>query len=198
MMARRVVVASKNPDKVGELEEVLGSLSDPFEVVRGLDWPDVEETGVTLAENALAKARAVAAATGLAALADDTGLEVDALGGDPGVNTARFAGPGASYADNVAALLGALDGTIDRTARFRTLIALVEAGEEDVVVEGVLEGRIALLPRGTGGFGYDPVFEVGPRTLAELPPEDKNAISHRARALHALIAVLEASDVQPL
>ena len=198
-----MVVASKNPDKIGEVRDVLGSLSHPLEVVSGFTWDDVDETGATLVENALLKARAVVAATGLAALADDTGLEVAALGGEPGVHTSRFAGPRASYADNVAALLVALEGVEHRAARFRTVIALVEPAGEEVLVEGVLEGTIASRPRGDGGFGYDPVFEVGPRTLAELPAAEKNAISHRGRALRALVEVLERSgeanqDVQPL
>ncbi len=190
-----VVVASKNPDKVREVEEVLAALDDPPEIVRGLDWPDVPETGDTLEANALLKARAVAEATGLPALADDTGLEVAALGGAPGVGTARYAGPNASYRDNVTKLLAALEGEEERSARFRTVVALVVPGEGELVAEGELAGRIALAPRGTGGFGYDPVFELaGQRTLAEVPPGEKNAISHRARALQALVARLGAVD----
>lgn len=182
----RIVVASKNPDKVREVEEVLASLDVPVEVVGGLDWPEVEETEPTLEGNALLKARAVAAATGVPALADDTGLEVDALGGAPGVRTARYAGEEASYADNVRRLLEELRGVSDRTARFRTVVALVRPDGREVVAEGVLEGRIAEEPRGSGGFGYDPVFEVGGRTLAEMGSAEKHAISHRARALRAL------------
>jgi XTP/dITP diphosphohydrolase len=123
-------------------------------------------------------------------VADDTGLEVAALGGAPGVHTARYAGPGAGYAANRRALLAALEGVPDRRARFRTVVALVvpEAGE--VVAEGVLEGWITREERGSGGFGYDPVFEVEGRTLAELGEDHKNRISHRARALAALAAAL--------
>lgn len=126
--------------------------------------------------------------TGLAALADDTGLEVDALEGAPGVRTARFAGADATYADNVAKLLEVLDGNPDRSARFRTVVAFVD-GIREVLAEGVLEGEIGLSPRGTNGFGYDPVFELpAGRTLAELSDDEKNSLSHRARALRALAA----------
>lgn len=185
-----VVVASKNPDKIAELEAVLAGFDPPITVVRDLEWPDVEETEPTLEGNAVLKAAAVVRATGHAAIADDTGLEVEALGGGPGVQTARYAGPDASYTDNVARLLDELTGVEDRSARFRTVIALADPGGTVVVVEGVLEGSITRQPRGKGGFGYDPVFEVHGRTLAEIPIEEKNRISHRARALQALEASL--------
>jgi len=191
----RLVVASQNPDKIREVEEVLDSLALPIEIVRGYEWPEVEETEDTLEGNALLKARVVAAYTGHAAVADDTGLEVRALGGAPGVFTARYAGPDASYADNVAKLLGELEGVEDRRARFRTAVALVDPSGEEVVVEGSLEGSIAAEARGTGGFGYDPVFLVDGRTLAEIPPAEKNAISHRAVALQALAGALSDSAV---
>jgi len=191
---RRVVVASKNPDKIREVEAVLAGLVPPIDVATGYDWPDVAETEDTLTGNALLKARAVAAATGIAALADDTGLEVDALGGAPGVHTARFAGPDATYADNVARLLGDLDGVSERTARFRTVVAFVDPIGEELTVEGVLGGVIAKERRGSGGFGYDPVFEVDGRTLAEIPEDEKNSISHRALALHALAGALANLD----
>jgi XTP/dITP diphosphohydrolase len=187
---RRVVIASKNPDKIREVEAMLASLDPPFEVVRGLDWPDIEETEDTLEGNALLKAAAVAAAIGITAVADDTGLEVDALDGAPGVHTARYAGPDAGYEENLAKLLADLEGVGDRTARFRTAIALVESGVEPVVVEGVMEGEIAHSPRGENGFGYDPVFLVGDLTYAEMTDEEKNAISHRAQALRALSEIL--------
>lgn len=189
-MIRRVVVASKNPDKISEVEAVLEGLGVVEEVVRGLTWADVEETGSTLAENALLKARAVLGATGIASLADDTGLEVLALGGEPGVNTARFAGPGATYADNVEKMLRMMDGIEDRRARFRTVVALVEPSGREWVAEGSVAGEITLVRRGAGGFGYDPVFEVDGVTLAEMGPEQKNEISHRARALRALAELL--------
>jgi XTP/dITP diphosphohydrolase len=189
-LPRRLVAATKNPDKAREVRAVLAVVAPGVQVVEGLEWPDIEESGDTLEENALLKARAVAAATGLPAVADDTGLEVAALGGAPGVHTARYAGPGAGYAANRRALLAALEGVPDRRARFRTVVALVvpEAGE--VVAEGVLEGWITREERGSGGFGYDPVFEVEGRTLAELGEDHKNRISHRARALAALAAAL--------
>ncbi len=182
----RLVVASANPDKVEEVEHVLHSLGLGIEVVRGLTWPEVEETEPTLEGNAILKARAVAAHSGLPALADDTGLEVDALGGAPGVFTARFAGPDATYEDNWRKLLDELGDTARRSARFRTAVALVLPDGATLVAEGVLEGHITRTPRGAHGFGYDPVFEVDGRTLAEIPLEEKNELSHRARALRAL------------
>lgn len=188
-----LVVASKNPDKVREVEAVLTDLGVVGEIVRGLDWPDVDETGETLEENALLKARAVAAATGLPSLADDTGLEVDALGGAPGVYAARYSGPGATYVSNVAKLLAELTGVSERRAVFRTVIAVVDPEGDEWLAEGALEGTIALSPRGENGFGYDPVFEVGDRTLAELTAAEKNSLSHRARALKAIAAALAAA-----
>lgn len=185
-MISRLVVASKNPDKISEIEEILDETGLAGEVVRGLDWPDVEETGSTLEENALLKARAVVAATGLPVLADDTGLEVNALDGAPGVHTARFAGEGARYEDNVAKMLEVLDGAGDRSATFRTVVALAFPDGVEITAGGVLEGVIAKRPRGEGGFGYDPVFEVEGRTLSEMGVEEKNRLSHRARAIRAL------------
>lgn len=185
-----VVVASKNPDKVAEVEAVLALLDPPIIVIPGHMWDDVAETEDTLAGNALLKARAVVAATGHAAIADDTGLEVDALAGAPGVTTARYAGEGASYDENVDKLLRELEGVPHRSARFRTAVALVTPAGEELVVEGVLEGTITMERRGTGGFGYDPVFDVAGRTLAEIPAEEKNEISHRGRALRALAHAL--------
>jgi len=182
------VIASRNPDKVAEIEAILAGLDHPFQLVRGLEWDDIQESGTSLEENALLKARAVAAATGLAALADDTGLEVVALGGAPGVATARYAGPKASYANNVAKLLAALQGNRDRRAAFRAVVALVQPNGAEWLGEGRLEGSIANAPQGGGGFGYDPVFLVDHRTLAEIGDDEKNAISHRAIALAALIA----------
>jgi XTP/dITP diphosphohydrolase len=182
----RLVVASKNPDKIAEIEDVLGEVGLAGEIVRGLDWPDVEETGETLEENALLKARAVMEAVGLPAVADDTGLEVFTLGGLPGVRTARFAGPGASYQDNVELLLEKLDGADDRRAQFRTAVALVMPDGFEILVDGVLDGSITESPRGNGGFGYDPVFEVDDRTLSEMGVAEKNTLSHRAQALRAL------------
>jgi len=182
----RVVVGTKNPDKAAEVLAVLSRVLPDLEPIEGADWPDVAETGSTLEENAVLKASAVAGHTGHSAVADDTGLEVDALGGAPGVRTARFAGEGATYAANRRSLLDALEGRTDRTARFRTVVALVAPDGRVVTAEGVLEGRIAREERGAGGFGYDPIFEVDGRTLAEIGETEKNSMSHRARALEAL------------
>jgi XTP/dITP diphosphohydrolase len=186
----RLVVASKNRDKIGEIEAVLGELGLVGEIVRGLDWPHVDETGATLEENALLKARAVMETVGLPAVADDTGLEVAALGGAPGVETARYAGADASYSDNVRRLLRELEGVEQRDARFRTVVALVMPDGEEVVAEGVLDGFIAAAPRGNGGFGYDPVFEVDGITLSEMGVEKKNTLSHRTKALQSLAEML--------
>jgi XTP/dITP diphosphohydrolase len=157
--------------------------------------PDVEETGTTLEDNARIKARGVEAATGLPAIADDTGLVVDALGGAPGVFSARYAGPDAVAADNVAKLLRELDGVPDerRTARFRTVVLAAWPDGREMVVEGSVEGVIVREPRGTAGFGYDPVFvpaEGDGRTFAEMTAEDKHALSHRGRAVRALALAL--------
>ena len=190
--ALRVVVASKNPDKVREVESVLASLDPPIEVVRGFDWAEVGETAATLEGNAVLKAVAVAGATGIAAIADDTGLEVDALRGAPGVHSARYAGPDAGYEANRVKLLAELEGVAERSARFRTVVALVVPGMEPIVAEGVMEGEITDTPRGSNGFGYDPLFLVGDRTYAEMSDEEKNAVSHRAKALRALAERLAA------
>jgi XTP/dITP diphosphohydrolase len=191
------VIATFNIDKARELEELLAMDEATFTCLR--DFPGASapaEVGTTLEENALTKARAACRQTGLAAFADDTGLEVDALGGRPGVYTARFAGPDATYADNVRRLLEVLTGVAPdrRGARFRTVCAVRMPGGREVVAEGVLEGSITQTPRGLGGFGYDPVFEVSGtgHTLAEMAAEEKNALSHRARAVKALIEQLVA------
>ena len=191
----RFVLATFNRDKARELEALLavpGLSLVPLADFPGATTP--EENGATLLENARIKAAAAARHTGRAAIADDTGLEVDALGGAPGVHAARFAGPQASYEDNVRLLLERLSAVPAerRTARFRTVcVAVLEDGTE-VVGEGVLEGRITLEPRGAHGFGYDPLFEVPERglTLAEMPAQEKNEISHRARAARALARAL--------
>lgn len=185
-MIPRLVVASKNPDKITEIEGVLDGTGLAEEIVRGLDWPDVDETGSTLEENALLKARVVVDATGLPVLADDTGLEVEALDGAPGVHTARYAGDAARYEDNVAKLIEEMSGIEDRRARFRTVVALVFPDGVELTAEGVLEGTITERPKGDSGFGYDPVFELEGRTLAEMGPEEKNRLSHRALAIRAL------------
>lgn len=180
------MIASKNQDKVPEIEAVVQEVGLVEEIVTGVDWPDVEETGETLAENALLKARAVVEAVGLPALGDDTGLEVDALAGAPGVRTARYSGQNATYRSNVEKLLSELEGAASRSARFRTVVALVFPDGVEILAEGAVEGLITSEPRGAGGFGYDPVFEVDGRTFAEMGPAEKNELSHRARAIRAL------------
>jgi XTP/dITP diphosphohydrolase len=154
-----------------------------------------------LADNARLKAVALSDATGLAAIADDTGLEVDALGGAPGVRAARYAGEHASYDDNVTKLLDALDAVADsqRTARFRTVALLRFPDGRELIADGVVEGQIARHRQGANGFGYDPVFvpnEGDGRSFAEMDTDEKHAISHRGRALRALAAQLSARDVR--
>jgi XTP/dITP diphosphohydrolase len=184
------VLATANPHKTDEIRAILEPLGFTL-LARPGDVPDVDETGETLEENALLKARALLDATGSASIADDTGLFVDALNGRPGVHSARYAGDEATYEENVTKLLMALDGVEApaRTARFRTVIAIAYPDGSDVCVEGVLEGTIALTRAGDQGFGYDPVFVAdvtGGRTLAELSPDEKNSVSHRSLALRAL------------
>ncbi len=187
------MLATANPDKAAEIRQILGPVADL------LPRPDsmgvVEETGATLLDNALLKARAVAAHTGLPAVADDTGLEVDSLGGEPGVYSARYAGPSATYADNVAKLLGRLsgrEGRAGRRARFRTAAVAVWPDGRQEAAEGAVTGWIAPAPAGHGGFGYDPVFipdEGDGRTFAEMVADDpatKHRLSHRGRAFRLL------------
>ena len=187
----RLVLATANPHKAAEIEALL---PDGVEVVpRPAGLGDVEETADTLEGNALLKARAVGEAAGEPAVADDTGLEVVALGGRPGVWAARYAGPGATYADNVAKLLAELEGVVDRRARFRTVAVVWFPDGRQVVAEGAVDGTIADASRGAAGFGYDPVFvpDGGDgRTFAEMTAEEKQAVSHRGRAFRALAAAL--------
>lgn len=216
-----LVLATANPDKAREIVEILGEglgervaslplsargatyaylVDRPAAIGRAASAlppidrpPDVSETGATLEDNARIKARTLAGALDLPALADDTGLEVDALGGAPGVRSGRYAGEGASYADNVAKLLRELRGADRREARFVTVaIARFPDGRE-LVARGAVEGRVATEPRGDGTFGYDPVFEPaggGGRTFAEMAPSEKHARSHRGRAFRALAEAL--------
>ncbi|MYA85490.1 MAG: RdgB/HAM1 family non-canonical purine NTP pyrophosphatase [Acidimicrobiaceae bacterium] len=188
-----LVCASANPDKVAEMAEVLEGHAVLLPRPAGMG--EVAEDADSLEGNAILKARAVCDFAGAAALADDTGLEVDALGGAPGVYSARYAGPGASYADNLARLLDEMRDVepSQRTARFRTMAAVCFPDGTSVVAEGTVEGAITTEPRGTGGFGYDPVFapaEAGGLTFSEMGPAAKNAMSHRARALRALLEML--------
>ena len=191
-----IVLATKNRGKARELEAMLGGAVARVESLAnhpGVDLPPEGESSYR--ENALAKARAVRAALGVAAVGDDSGLEVDALGGAPGITSARFAGEGAGDAANNARLLEELRGLPPekRGARFRCVLALVDAEGRETVVEGRCPGRILDAPRGTEGFGYDPLFlpEGETRTFAELPPDVKNTLSHRGRAAAGLRRALE-------
>ena len=188
-----LVCASANPDKVAEMVEVLEghALLLPRPAAMG----EVAEDADTLMGNAMLKARAVCDFAAATALADDTGLEVDALGGAPGVWSARYAGPDASYADNLARLLAEMRDVPpqQRTARFRTVTAVCFPDGTNLSAEGVVDGTITTEPRGTGGFGYDPVFapvEADGLTFSEMGPAAKNALSHRGRALRALLELL--------
>lgn len=189
-----VVIASANQYKVDEIVAILEPLLAPRVALipRPTAIGEIDETGDSLETNAWLKATAVAAATGLPALADDTGLEVDALDGAPGVYSARYAGAHASVEENVAKLLAALDGVTGRTARFRTAAVVLFPGGRSISASGTVEGRIGLDRRGSLGFGYDPVFvpDGGSRTFAELSAEEKHAISHRGRAFRALATCL--------
>jgi XTP/dITP diphosphohydrolase len=189
----RVVLATANRGKLAEFRQLLAPAGVEMlpQSQFGIEPP--EETGGTFEANALLKARHAARLSGLPALADDSGLEVDALGGGPGVHSARYAGAQADDAANIAKLLAALDGvpSADRVARFRCVIALVRDADDvaPLIASGCWEGRILEAPRGSGGFGYDPVFldVASGRSAAQLAPEDKNRRSHRGRALHALL-----------
>jgi len=197
-VSRPLVFATRNRGKLVELRQLLPEqdVLDIDQAARqlGREIPDVVEDAQTFAGNALKKAREVSAATGLPALADDSGLEVDALGGAPGVHSARYAGPHGDTAANNAKLLAALAGVPPerRAARFHAALALADVagplGDELLTASGVCEGTILEAPRGTGGFGYDPLFllpEHG-QTMAELSPAQKNEVSHRARAMRAI------------
>ena len=185
-----VILATRNPGKVREivaiyapLELELRPLADYSEI------PQMREEGTTYADNAAAKARAAALRVGLVALADDSGIEVDALGGAPGVHSARFLGASASDSERNARILFLLEGVPDerRTARYRAAVAVARPDGTVRVFDGVCEGQVAVAPRGTAGFGYDPIFmpEGAQQTMAEIPLDVKNRISHRARALRA-------------
>ncbi len=183
-----LIVSSRNKDKIAELTDALTGLDL---TVRGVaEFPeidDVEETGTTLTENAFLKARAVFEKTGALSLADDTGLEIDALGGAPGVYSARYGGPEQSYEKNLQKVLSSLDGVPEpeRTARFRTVIAIIFPGGEEIPVEGVCHGQILTERRGKSGFGYDPVFYLPEqcKTFAEMDLAEKQLISHRGLAM---------------
>ena len=191
----RLVVATLNRAKGRELLTLLRDV--PYDITLLADVPGAtlpEETGTTYAENALLKARAAAYATGALSLGDDSGIEVDALDGAPGLYSARFGGPGLDDAGRYRLLLERLRGVppARRTARFRCVIALVAPDGGERVVEGAVEGFIADAPRGPGGFGYDPVFVYPPlgRTFGELPTETKHGVDHRGAAVRAVRALL--------
>lgn len=191
----KLILATRNAGKVAELRALLADL--PVELVAASDVPgapDVEEDAPTLEGNALKKAEALHHHTAFATLADDTGLEVAALGGEPGVHSARYAGPGGGDAANRSHLLGEMNGAADRTAQFRTVLAFVSKGGQSRTFEGVCRGRIVDAERGTSGFGYDPLFapEGYDSTFAEMDADEKNAISHRGRALRLFAEWLRA------
>lgn len=194
----RLVLATANKDKAVEIEDVLGGLGFTL-VPRPEGVPDVDETGTTLEDNARLKAVALVEATGAAAVADDTGLEVFALGGEPGVYSSRYAGENATYEDNVRKLLGAMEGAENRRARFVTVALVRFPDGSEVAASGVMDGVISEAARGSNGFGYDPVFvpDGGDgRTYAEMTTEEKDAISHRGRAFRALAHQLRMSTSQ--
>jgi XTP/dITP diphosphohydrolase len=191
----RVAIASRNPHKLREIGRICADW--PVEWLTAEDddrWPNVDETGATYLENAVLKARAVAVALGEPALADDSGIEVDALGGRPGPRSARFAGEGASDERNLEELIRAVKGVpaAGRTARYRCLAVLAFPEGEEIHAEGTCEGTLVPKPRGTRGFGYDPIFVPAgwDRTMAELADQEKDRISHRGRALRALAEAL--------
>lgn len=195
----RIVLASNNPGKVREFNELLAGAH--IQVVPQSEYgvSEIEETGLTFVENAILKARNAATHTGLPAIADDSGLEVDALQGAPGIYSARYAGAGAGDAANLRKLIEALQDVPEarRTARFQCLMVYLEHGLDPtpLIFQGSWEGRILFAPRGDNGFGYDPVFFVPERNCssAELPPDVKNRLSHRGQALRALVSALVAA-----
>ncbi|MEQ9278202.1 MAG: RdgB/HAM1 family non-canonical purine NTP pyrophosphatase [Balneola sp.] len=189
----KLILASRNKNKIEEMKQLVTHLG--IDVFSALDFPDleeVEEDKPTLEGNALKKARYVNQQTGIPALSDDTGLEVEALDGAPGVFSARYAGENATYQDNVLKLLGALNGKKNRAAQFRTVVALVDGGKE-WTFEGVCKGKIINEQIGKKGFGYDPIFmpDDFAETFAQMDPNIKNLISHRGKAVQKFVEFLE-------
>jgi len=186
----RLLLGTKNSGKIEEAREILDFPEGGLELLsfREHAFSDVEETGESYAENSLQKARTISKETGLPVLSDDSGLEVSPLDGAPGYRSARFAGPDATDEENLSLLMEEMDGLSNRGARFVTVATLYISPQERYVAKGVLEGEIALAPRGNSGFGYDPVFvpEGSERTLAQLGEERKNEISHRRKALEKI------------
>jgi XTP/dITP diphosphohydrolase len=191
----RLVLATGNLGKAAEIEVLLGGVPGLELLPRPMGVPEPVEDGATLIDNARIKALALVVATGEAAVADDTGLEVDALGGDPGVFTARYAGPEATYDDNIAKLLAELGDADDRRATWRTIAFVARPDGTETWAEGTCSGVITRARRGGAGFGYDPIFvpdgDDG-RTFAELSVDEKNAVSHRGRAFRSLAVLLDA------
>lgn len=198
-MNETIVLASDNAGKVREINQVLAELGLAVVPQSQFGVPSAEETGLTFVENAILKARNAAQHTGHPAIADDSGLEVDALGGAPGVRSARYAGPAATDRANLEKLLAALSDVPQtrREARFQCVMVYLRRADDPtpIIASGTWDGVIAAAPRGANGFGYDPVFLVAGRdcTSAELPPEEKNRLSHRGQALRALVAALRQS-----
>jgi XTP/dITP diphosphohydrolase len=199
-LPEELAVASRNVHKLREIERICADWPTRWLTVQtdARDWPEVEETGETYLENALLKARAIAEALETPALADDSGIEVDALGGAPGPRSARYAGVGATDDRNLSALIGALAGVPGpgRTARYRCVATVAWPGGPEVWAEGTCEGSLIAKPRGTSGFGYDPIFVPAgwEETMAELTDQQKDRISHRGRALRELKDRLSGPD----
>ncbi|UTW05515.1 RdgB/HAM1 family non-canonical purine NTP pyrophosphatase (plasmid) [Amphritea atlantica] len=197
-MSRQIVLASGNKGKLKEFNQVLGNLGVEVVPQSQFNVPDAAETGLSFVENAILKARHACQLTGLPALADDSGLEVDALNGAPGIYSARFAGPNATDTDNNHKLLQLLEGTSpeQRSARFRCVLVFMRHAEDPtpLICQGSWEGQILPLPQGENGFGYDPLFLVPGLDIAsaQLPPEQKNKISHRGQAVQQLIRMIPA------
>ena len=188
----KLLFATNNKHKIREISDII---SNNFTIIGLADvniTEDIPEEADTLADNAIFKARYVHERTGMNVFADDTGLEVEALGGEPGVYSARYAGEGKSFDDNINKLLNRLEGVEERKARFRTVIALIFENRE-YMFEGTVEGEILTERKGTGGFGYDPVFRAAgyDQTFAEMPLSEKNRISHRAVAMRKLLNFIE-------
>lgn len=197
---KTILLATYNSGKVAEFNALLSPASLHLVSQADYDIPPIEETGLSFVENAILKARHAAHCSGLPALADDSGLEVDALSGAPGIYSARYAGVGASDQENIAKLLDALDGIpgTQRTARFHCVLALLRHDKDPspLIAQGIWEGFILSAPQGKEGFGYDPVFWLPDRqcTVAELPPALKNQLSHRGTAFVKLLRLLEAAN----